>query len=243
MRKFWSLLWFFVIIAVFVANGEVASDTGTADVVGGGNVDVEEFGGGGVGSDAESDLEFDDGESVAVADEGFSGDDLGEDESGAADRGLGDELYENPATDGPLLNEVTYRVSNIVDGDTIDVIINGEQKRIRLIGVDTPEVYGGAECFGREASSATADMLLGELVLLEADDSQGDLDKYDRLLRFVFLPDGTNFGEWLIENGYATEYTYRKDYKYKADYALAEERARESGAGMWAEGACPVGEY
>ena len=77
----------------------------------------------------------------------------------------------------------SYTVTNVVDGDTIDVSVNGEVKRLRLIGVDTPETKDprkAVKCFGKEASTFTTTTLLNQTVTLESDDSQGDLDKYGR---------------------------------------------------------------
>ncbi len=134
-----------------------------------------------------------------------------------------------------------YLVSKVVDGDTIDVSMNGKTVRVRLIGVDTPETVGPNEpvgCFGKEASDIAKLKLLNQKVVLEADESQGDKDKYDRLLRYVILVDGTNFNEWLISNGYGHEYTYDKAYKYQEDFQDAELNASESKVGLWADNAC-----
>lgn len=218
MRKFWSLIWVLVIVAVVVADAEVASDTGKTDTLGGGDV-IES----GVIEQGGADIEESD--SLNVDDELWNLE------------GVNEEITAESAP------KKTYFVSNIVDGDTIDVIINGGSVRIRLIGVDTPEVYGGVECFGREASAATADMLLGEFVMLEADESQSDKDKYDRLLRYIFTAGGENVAEKLIRDGFGVEYTYRTDYKYKEAFLRAEAEARESGAGMWHDDSCVVGEY
>lgn len=135
----------------------------------------------------------------------------------------------------------SYLVTNVVDGDTLDVSIDGVTTRVRLIGVDTPETVHPSkpvECFGKEASAMTKSKLLNQSVKLEADPTQGDKDNYDRLLRYVILGDGTNFNKWLIENGYAFEYTYKIPYKYQEDFKTAETTAETTKAGLWADGAC-----
>lgn len=132
----------------------------------------------------------------------------------------------------------TYFVTRVIDGDTIE--INNDLK-IRLIGVDTPETVHPTEpveCFGLEASDITKSKLFNQTVTLESDETQGDTDKYDRLLRYVILSDGTNFNEWLIENGYGHEYTYSTPYKYQAEFKTAEQTAITASAGLWAENAC-----
>lgn len=141
--------------------------------------------------------------------------------------------------------EVVYddvmRVSRVVDGDTVHVELNGEVTKVRLLGIDTPETVHPqkpVECFGREASDAAKMMLEGAEVMLEADGSQGDVDKYGRALRYVFLEDGTNFNLWMIENGYAFEYTYSLPYLYQDEFMAAELEAREAGRGLWEEGVC-----
>lgn len=129
-------------------------------------------------------------------------------------------------------------VSRATDGDTIYVEIDGEDLKVRLIGVDTPETVHpvkGVEFFGREACDVIRARLEGETVRLVADRSQGDLDKYNRLLRYVFLEDGTNFNKWLVENGYAFEYTYGRAYKYQSAFRAAEDRARAATLGLWSD--------
>jgi micrococcal nuclease len=134
-----------------------------------------------------------------------------------------------------------YEVSNVVDGDTIDVIIDGEEERIRMIGVDTPETKDPrttVECFGKEASQKTKEELSGKEVRLEFDETQGKRGHYGRLLAYVLLKDGTNFNKSLIKQGYAHEYTYNIPYKYQEEFKQAEDYARENEKGLWAEGAC-----
>lgn len=134
-----------------------------------------------------------------------------------------------------------YVVEKVVDGDTVQVRIGGKKETIRLIGVDTPETVDPrkpVQCFGHEAAKETKRLVEGKTVKLEADPSQGERDKYQRLLRHVFLADGTNVNEALIANGFGHEYTYDLPYKYQAEFKAAEELAREQGKGLWAPGVC-----
>lgn len=132
-------------------------------------------------------------------------------------------------------------VTHIVDGDTVVVIVDGVSEKVRLIGVDTPETVDPrkpVQCFGREASAFTKLLLLNKSIRLERDISQGDRDKYGRLLRYVFLTDGTIINQKIIAEGYGHEYTYRTPYRYRDDFKNAERSARESQKGLWASGAC-----
>ena len=153
-------------------------------------------------------------------------------------------LEENDLPKNIIESEGAFEVVNVVDGDTVDVIIDGIKVRLRLIGVDTPETVHPSkpvECFGKEASAFTKSTLLNQMVRLEADDSQGNLDKYDRLLRYIFLEDGANFNEILIAEGYAFEYTYNLPYKYQEAFMEAEKQAELNQKGLWASGACDDG--
>ncbi len=134
-----------------------------------------------------------------------------------------------------------YSVSRVVDGDTIDVSIDGKVKRLRLIGINTPETVDPrklVECFGVEASNKAKTLLTGKKVSLEGDGSQGELDKYNRLLRYVFLEDGTNINLLMIKEGYAYEYTYNLPYKYQTEFKNAQKQAEANKAGLWSPNAC-----
>lgn len=129
-------------------------------------------------------------------------------------------------------------ITRVIDGDTIEVSGVG---KIRLIGMDTPETLDPrkvVQCFGSEASVKAKEMLQGKKVRLESDASQGDKDKYDRALRYIYLEDGTSFNKWMIENGFAHEYTYTIPYKYQQQYKDAEKNARENNRGFWSVSSC-----
>lgn len=135
-----------------------------------------------------------------------------------------------------------YKVIEVVDGDTIKVSKNGTETTLRLIGMDTPETKDPrktVQCFGKEASDKAKSLLSNQFVMLEADIKSGELDKYQRLLRYVFLPDGTNYNEYMIKNGYAHEYTYNNvAYKYQKDFKEAELYAKTNLLGFWATNTC-----
>lgn len=131
----------------------------------------------------------------------------------------------------------------VVDGDTIAVSINGKDEVVRIIGIDTPEVVHPrrtVECFGKEASDeAKAIFENNKTILLESDSTQGDRDKYKRLLRYVWIDGGkTDFGKLMVGEGYAHEYTYNTLYKYQSVYKEAERGARAAKKGLWSDDAC-----
>ncbi|HWQ11592.1 MAG TPA: thermonuclease family protein [Roseiflexaceae bacterium] len=133
------------------------------------------------------------------------------------------------------------QVLKVIDGDTLDVQLGGQEVRLRLIGLDTPESVDPrqpVECFGVEASNRAKELLGSQVVLLEADPGQDERDRFGRLLRFVWLEDGRLFNLEMIAQGYAFEYTYANPYKYQAAFRLAEQRARENRLGLWAPTTC-----
>lgn len=135
-----------------------------------------------------------------------------------------------------------YKVIEVVDGDTIKVLKDNQEYTLRLIGMDTPETKDPrktVQCFGKEASDKAKSLLSNQYVKLEADIKSGELDKYQRLLRYVFLIDGTNYNEYMIKNGYAHEYTYNNvSYKYQKDFKEAELYAKTNLLGFWATNTC-----
>lgn len=125
--------------------------------------------------------------------------------------------------------------THVVDGDTIEVspAVQGTQD-VRLIGVDTPEVFGGEEPYGPEASAYTAERLEGEQVALEFDEEK--VDRYRRALAYVWLPGGELFNETLVREGYAEVATVRPNVKYEDRFQTAEEEAKAEGLGIWGSG-------
>lgn len=126
----------------------------------------------------------------------------------------------------------------MADGDTFKVDIDGVIKTIRVIGINAPETVDPrkpVECFGIEASNKTKAILFGQIVRLERDSTQGDRNKYGRLLCHIFLENGTNFGLLMIGEGYAHEYTYAVPYKYQEEYIVAQNYARQNSMGLWGD--------
>jgi len=131
--------------------------------------------------------------------------------------------------------EKTYLVTRVIDGDTIE--IEGGQK-IRYIGIDTPETVDPrkpVQCFGTEANNRNKQLVEGKRVRLEKDVSE--VDKYGRLLRYVYVDD-IFVNLVLVQEGFAYSYTYPPDVKYQNQFIEAERIAREQNNGLW--GSCPV---
>ena len=133
------------------------------------------------------------------------------------------------------------KVTKVVDGDTIKVDIGGTIETVRMIGVDTPEIKDPrktVQCFGKEASAKTKELLENQMVKLEADKTQNDKDKYGRLLRYIYLENGTFINKKLIEEGYAFEYTYQIPYLYQTEFKAAQQLAETNNLGLWNENNC-----
>lgn len=137
--------------------------------------------------------------------------------------------------------EGPFPVTSVTDGDTIRVNINGKSTRVRLIGIDTPEVTDPrkpVQCFGGEASRRAHELMDGTQVWLEYDPSQSRRDRYGRTLAYVWLTDSILVNETLVSEGFAHEYTYEDQYKYRDAFRGAEEAARTAERGLWNPSTC-----
>lgn len=132
-------------------------------------------------------------------------------------------------------------VLSVTDGDTIVLrgIDVGEihratgGRKARLIGVDTPEVSGGAECFGRVASDFTRAELDGTIVRVAFD--VGRTDRYGRALVYVWDERGRFFNARLIQEGYAVQLTVVPNVRYALLFTQLAREARIAGRGLWRE--------
>lgn len=130
-----------------------------------------------------------------------------------------------------LSQMVPVKVKSVIDGDTFRTDAGD---LVRLIGIDTPEKdgpYTTKEYYSQESTDFVTELILGKTVYLQQDISE--VDKYDRLLRYVYLSDGTLLNIALVEGGYAEAVSYPPDTKYAALFNAAEEAARKAGLGMW----------
>jgi micrococcal nuclease len=133
-------------------------------------------------------------------------------------------------------------VTQVVDGDTIVVQMGKLSQKVRLIGIDAPESVDPKkpdQCYGKESAANATKLLLNQTIKLEADPTQTDTDIYGRLLRYIYLPDGTLVNNFLIEQGDAREYTYKgKSYQFQAQFRATQQQARANQKGLWATGVC-----
>lgn len=126
-------------------------------------------------------------------------------------------------------------VVGVTDGDTIDVVVDGEVETVRLVGINSPE---RGECLADDATEALRDRVGGQEVELVRDVS--DRDRYGRLLRYVEV-DGVDAGLELVRAGLALAREYPPDTARFAGYRVVQEAAEVAGAGMWASDACGGG--
>lgn len=143
----------------------------------------------------------------------------------------------------PITATGAAQVIRVVDGDTLVVTVGVIEEKIRVIGINSPESVDPrkpVECFGREASAHAKELLIGQSVSLVSDPSQDNRDKYQRLLRYVYVNNGIgDFGKRMLQDGYAHEYTYDLPYQHQQEYQQTQQQAQQSKKGLWADAACP----
>ena len=128
-------------------------------------------------------------------------------------------------------------VSKVIDGDTIEL---ADGRTVRYIGIDTPETVDPRrpiECFGKQAKEENKILVEGKVVILQKDVSE--TDKYDRLLRYIFLPlengDSLFVNDYMVREGFADTLTYPPDIKYDHRFLEAQEQAKSNLKGIWSE--------
>jgi endonuclease YncB( thermonuclease family) len=132
-------------------------------------------------------------------------------------------------------------IDHVADGDTV-TLRNGQ--RVRLVQIDTPEVYFGTECYGPQASATTKRLLpAGTRVRLLAEPATDRVDQYGRLLRYIIrAKDGLNVNLQLVRVGAAAPYFYEgRRGRYAALLQRLALRAKAKKLGLW--GRCPHTPY
>jgi micrococcal nuclease len=127
-------------------------------------------------------------------------------------------------------------VVRAVDGDTV---VLGGLGRSRLIGVDTPEVFGRRECFGAQASAFTKRMLHGRRISYAI--GTEPRDRYGRLLVYLWLADGRLFNELLVAGGYARPLAIAPNVRFAERFRRLAGEARGAALGLWSRAACSPG--
>ena len=133
---------------------------------------------------------------------------------------------ETPETDcsPPVSDFEIGFVTDVIDGDTIEVTIDSQIFTVRYIGIDTPEP---GEPGGMEAKAKNSELVSGQMLTLGRDVSE--TDRYDRLLRYVFLSDGTFVNAELVRLGYARAQAYQPDVRCQDMFEQLEKEAQASG--------------
>jgi micrococcal nuclease len=126
------------------------------------------------------------------------------------------------------------RVVSVADGDTVKLAGLGSS---RIIGVDTPEVYGGVECYGREASAFTKSVLTPGRTVYYVHGTERT-DRYGRDLVYLWLPSGKFFNALLLKRGFAVTLTIPPNVEYADLFRRLAARARKAGRGLWAPSTC-----
>jgi micrococcal nuclease len=135
---------------------------------------------------------------------------------------------------GPASERTAVRVTKHTDGDTLWL---SEIGKVRLIGVDTPEVFAGVECFGRRASAFVERVApLGSRVRYRL--GTEERDRYGRALAYVWLEDGRFLNRLLVAQGYAQPLTVPPNVEYEDVFVRAARRARAERRGLWGRRGC-----
>lgn len=128
-----------------------------------------------------------------------------------------------------------YQVTSVEDGDTLTVNMNGTSERVRLIGIDTPETQDPrkpVQCFGKAATAFTRQLIGSSSVRLEHDPLSSNRDRYDRLLRYAYLPDGRLVQAEILREGYGFAYT-SFPFTKSDQFLQLQKEAREQNRGLW----------
>ena len=149
--------------------------------------------------------------------------------------GLG--YYQQKQPTAPIAQQMPgfYRVVSFSDGDTITVDMDGKHETVRFIGVDTPETHDprkAVQCYGQAASAFTKQFIGTNNVRLEADPINTNRDRYNRLLRYVYIPDGRMVNAEIIKQGYGFAYTSFPFTKVD-DFRKYQQEAQAANKGLW----------
>jgi micrococcal nuclease len=138
-----------------------------------------------------------------------------------------------PLADSPCREPELVFVDWVVDGDTAWVEGAHGSEKVRFIGIDAPETYGGADCWGEEASAFVKQEIQGKHLWMTFDAECQD--HYERTLAYLHTDTGTEgfFQRRLLRGGWVTAYTVRPNDSFEDLFAQDEEVARQAGEGLW----------
>ncbi|MEA3449465.1 MAG: thermonuclease family protein [Patescibacteria group bacterium] len=142
-------------------------------------------------------------------------------------------LFTFPLEISEIYND-KIRIMKVYDGDTVAVIIDGKHESVRLIGINSPEKrgpYTEEECYGNESTEYLKNLLLGQMVELKKDELSDNRDKYERLLRYIYLED-ENINLKIIRDGQA-RLQYGFPHSLQNDFKATRDSARKNKLGLW----------
>ncbi|MEW6109847.1 MAG: thermonuclease family protein [Nitrospirota bacterium] len=122
-------------------------------------------------------------------------------------------------------------IKKVHDGDTISAVVNNKYEKIRLIGIDTPEM--GQRPWGSKAGKYLENLIDASSgrVLIEYDVEKRD--KYGRILAYIWTKDGRMVNEEMLRNGFALLFTFPPNVKYVNKLMSAQKDARDKKIGIW----------
>ena len=135
-------------------------------------------------------------------------------------------------------------VTKVVDGDTVDVLLDDQTTvtRLRLLGINTPETVDPrkpVQCFGHEASNHMKELVSNKRIFVVADPQADDHDKYGRTLRALVLEDGMDVNATMVAQGYAYAYLdFPLNKQRKALLRHLQTEAQTNGLGLWSAQTC-----
>jgi micrococcal nuclease len=132
--------------------------------------------------------------------------------------------------------EIFYEVTRVLDGDTFNIKVGKKEITVRILGINTPETVDprrAPECYGKEASLLTKELLSHRRVRLELSPHREVRDKYGRYLAYVYRDDDVFINEYLLKEGAAKEYTYGRAYSLQRRFQTYEMVAQTQGSGLW----------
>jgi micrococcal nuclease len=159
--------------------------------------------------------------------------DSGENDTGELDPLLALDPAELPRADSPCREPEVVSVDWVVDGDTAWVMGEGGSEKVRFTGIDAPETYEEADCWGEEASAFVKQELQGKYVWMTFDEECQD--HYERTLAYLHTGTDTEdfFQRRLLREGWVTAYTVPPNDSFEDLFAQDEQVARQAGEGLW----------
>ena len=127
----------------------------------------------------------------------------------------------------------SVRTDKIYDGDTVGAVVNGSFEKIRLLGIDAPEME--QRPWGRKSRDCTGALLKASTSRVSLEYDLEQRDKYGRILAYIWIQDGRMLNEEMLKNGFAVLFTCPPNVKYVVRFRAAQDKARDNKIGIWGE--------